>query len=147
MSSFAAYGEARDAGNRYALELADWLQGSGVSAAVVHPRSGFGSGGNAVMKFAMKRMQPIIYNLESWTDSSEQAAQTSLHVLLSDEAPNHSGVYFSQHSILYCDKQCNKGGWPMESPNPIDLEKARRLVAISRDIVDLNNATITGNAA
>lgn len=141
-NNFGAYGEAKVACNLYALELADRLKDTGVSTASVHPgwaRSNFGSGGNAVMKFAMKLVQPILYNLTSWTDSSEEAAQTSLHVLLSDDAPNHSGAYFSQHSILYRDKESKKGGWPMQSPNPnaTDLEKARKLVAISRDIVGL----------
>ncbi|MBX2885590.1 MAG: SDR family NAD(P)-dependent oxidoreductase [Granulosicoccus sp.] len=142
-SNFAVYAEAKVACTLYALELADRLNGSNVSTASVHPgwaRSNFGSGGNAVMKFAMKLMQPAIYNLTSWTDSSEESAQTSLHVLLSDDAPNHSGAYFSQHSVLYRDKECKKGGWPMQSPNPnaTDLDKARKLVAISREIVGLD---------
>jgi len=151
-NNFAAYGEAKLACVLYAMELADRLQATGVTTASVHPgwaRSNFGSGGNAIMKFAMKLMQPVIYNLTSWTDSSEEAAQTSLHVLLSDDAPNHSGAYFSQHSVLYRDKECKKGGWPMKSPNPnaTDLDKARRLVAVSREIVGLDQPQTTGVAA
>ena len=142
-SNFAAYGEAKLACVLYAMELADRLQGTGVSTASVHPgwaRSNFGSGGPWYMRMIMKMMQPIVYNLTSWTDSSEESAQTSLHVLLSDDAPNHSGDYFSQHSILYRDKECKKGGWPMKSPNPNarDMEKAKKLVAISRELVGLN---------
>ena len=89
----------------------------------------------------MNVMQPLIYNLTSWTDSSEESAQTSLHVLLSDTAPKHSGSYFSQHSVLYRDKECRKGGWPMRSPNPnaTDMEKAKRFVAVSRELVGLNS--------
>ncbi|MEL6536425.1 MAG: SDR family oxidoreductase, partial [Bacteroidota bacterium] len=63
-----------------------------------------------------------------------------LHVLLSDDAPKHSGAYFSQHSVLYRDKECKKGGWPMDTPNPNakDMEKARKLVEKSYSLVGLN---------
>lgn len=73
------------------------------------------------------------------TDSNEESAQTTLHCLLSDDAPNHSGEYFSQHSVLYRDKECRKGGWPMESPNPNarDIETAGKLVAASYRLVGL----------
>lgn len=143
-SNFGAYGEAKLACVLYATELADRLKGTRVSTASVHPgwaRSNFGSGGGFVMRAIMKMMQPIIYNLTNWTDSNEESAQTSLHVLLSDDAPNHSGAYFSQHSVLYRDKECKKGGWPMKSPNPNarDMEKAKKLVAISRDMVGLDS--------
>ena len=141
-SNFSAYGEAKVACTLYAMELADRLKGTGVTTASVHPgwaRSNFGSGGSLFIRMLMGMMQPIIYNLTSWTDSSEESAQTSLHVLLSDDAPNHSGAYFSQHSVLYRDKECKKGGWPMKSPNPNarDMDKAKKLVAISRELVGL----------
>jgi len=141
-NNFNAYGEAKVACTLYALELADRLKGTGVTTASVHPgwaRSNFGGGGNWMMRTMMSMMQPIFYNFTTWTDSSEDSAQTSLHVLLSDDAPNHSGAYFSQHSILYSDKECKKGGWPMESPNPNakDLNKAKRLVEVSRELVGL----------
>ena len=141
-NNFAAYGEAKVACNLYAMELADRLQGTGVTTASVHPgwaRSNFGSGGTLAMKVLMGTLRPIINNLTSWTDSSEDSAQTSLHVLLSDDAPKHSGAYFSQHSILYSDKECKVGGWPMLSPNPHarDMDKARALVKVSRDLVGL----------
>ena len=143
-SNFAAYSEAKLACVLYAMELADRLQGTGVTTASVHPgwaRSNFGSGGNFLMRMLMGTIQPIINNLTSWTDSSEESAQTSLHVLLSDEAPNHSGAYFSQHSVLYGDKECKKGGWPMNSPNPnaTDMDKAKKLVTISRKLVGLES--------
>lgn len=142
-NNFSAYGEAKLACTLYALELGERLKDTGVTTASVHPgwaRSNFGSGGNLFMRMMMGLMQPLIYNLTSWTDSSEESAQTSLHVLLSDDAPNHSGSYFSQHSVLYRDPECKKGGWPMKSPNPNanDMEKAKRLVAISREIVGLD---------
>ena len=142
-NNFSAYSEAKLACTMYAMELGERLKGTGVTTASVHPgwaRSNFGSGGNLLIRMILGLMQPIVYNLTSWTDSSEDSAQTSLHVLLSDDAPNHSGEYFSQHSILYRDQKCKKGGWPMQSPNPNarNLDKAKKLVALSRKLVELN---------
>jgi len=73
------------------------------------------------------------------TDSNEESAQTSLHCLLSDGAPNHSGAYFSQSSILYRDPECKDGGWPLESPNPNakDMDTAKKLVDLSYELVGL----------
>lgn len=139
-NNFDAYGEAKVACNLYALELGERLRGTGVTTASVHPgwaRSNFGSGGNFLIRMLMGMMQPFVRHM---TDSSEEAAQTSLHVLLSDDAPNHSGKYFSQHSYLYRDKECKKGGWPLESPNPNakDIDKARKLVEKSYQWVGLS---------
>ncbi|MEM7115075.1 MAG: hypothetical protein AAF614_21735 [Chloroflexota bacterium] len=77
-------------------------------------------------------MQPIV-NLLGMTDSNEESAQTTLHCLLSDEAPNHFGAYYSQSSVLYRDEGTKDGGWPMESPNPHakDMDTARKLVDLS----------------
>ncbi|HAA18874.1 MAG TPA: SDR family oxidoreductase, partial [Cytophagales bacterium] len=128
-SAFAAYGEAKVATVQYALELADRLKGTGVTTASIHPgwaRSNFGGGG-AMMKIMRVVMLPF---RNSMTNSNEESAQTSLHVLISDDAPKHSGAYFSQHSVLYRDKECRPGGWPMQSPNPHarDLAAAKALV-------------------
>ena len=75
----------------------------------------------------------------SMTDSNEESAQTSLHCLLSDEAPNHNGAYFSQSSVLYRDKECRDGGWPLKSPNPNahDMDTARKLVRMTYGMVGL----------
>jgi retinol dehydrogenase-13 len=140
-SNFGAYGEAKVATTLYAKELAERLEGTGVTTASVHPgwaRSNFGGGGNFMMRAAMTMMRPFANGL-GMTDSNEESAQTSLHVLLSDDAPKHSGGYFSQSSVLYRDKECKDGGWPMETPNPNarDMDTARKLVAESRRIVGL----------
>ena len=139
-NNFAAYAEAKVAVVLYAMELADRLKGTRVTTASVHPgwaRSNFGSGGGLLMRTLMGVMRPLT---RSMSDSNEESAQTSLHVLLSDDAPNHSGAYFSQSSVLYRDKECRNGGWPMESPNPHarDMETAKKLVAKSYEIVGLN---------
>lgn len=141
-NNFAAYGEAKVASVQYAMELAERLEAHGVSTYSIHPgwaRSNFGGGGNMVMSALMTVAKPI-FTLLNMSDSSWESAQTSLHCLLSDDAPQNSGKYFSQHSVLYRDKECRKGGWPMNSPNPhaYDMGAAKKLVAVSKDLVGLN---------
>ena len=137
-NNFAAYGEAKVALVQYAMELAQRLEDTGVTTASIHPgwaRSNFGGKG-ALMQIMRVIMLPF---KSSVTNSNIESAQTSLHCLLSDDAPNHSGAYFSQHSVLYRDKECRKGGWPMTSPNPHarDMEAAHALVVATKELVDL----------
>lgn len=137
-NNFAAYGEVKVANVLYAMELADRLSGTGVTTASIHPgwaRSNFG--GNGLLMIMMRVV--MLPFRSSLTNSNEESAQTSLHCILSDDAPNHSGEYFSQHSVLYRDKECKKGGWPMKSPNPhaTDMEAAKKLVEISYRLVGL----------
>ncbi|MEO1254839.1 MAG: SDR family NAD(P)-dependent oxidoreductase [Bacteroidota bacterium] len=141
-NNFAAYAEAKVAVVLYAKELAERLEGTGVSAFSVHPgwaRSNFGSGGNFLMQALMGLMQPFT---RSMSDSNEESAQTSLHCLLSEDAPNYSGAYFSQSGVLYRDKECRDGGWPLTSPNPNarNMDTARKLVDISYELVGLDKA-------
>lgn len=140
-NNIAAYCEAKVAVILYAKELAERLKGSGITTYSIHPgwaRSNFGGGGNFLMKSLMAILKPV-FTILNFSDSSWESAQTSLHCLLSDDAPKHSGAYFSQHSVLYRDKECKKGGWPMKSPNPNahDMETARKLVDMSRELVGL----------
>lgn len=138
-NNFAAYGEAKVANVQYALELADRLKDTGVTTASIHPgwaRSNFGKGGNFIMRALMAMASPFTRGI---SNSNWESAQASLHVLLSDDAPNYSGAYFSQHSVLYRDKECKAGGFPMESPNPHakDLEAAKKLVETAKELVGL----------
>ena len=138
-SAFAVYGEAKVAVNQYALELAERLKGTGVTTASVHPgwaRSNFGKGGTPLMNTVLTISKPFTKGM---SNSNWESAQASLHVLLSDDAPKHSGAYFSQHSVLYRDKECKPGGFPMESPNPHakDLDAAKKLVEKSYELVGL----------
>lgn len=140
-NNFAAYGEAKVASVQYALELADRMRDRGVTAYSVHPgwaRSNFGKGGNFMMRSLMAILSPLTKRI---SNSNWESAQTSLHCLLSDDAPKHSGAYFSQHSVLYRDKECRPGGWPMKSPNPHanDLEAAKALVGKSYEVVGLKH--------
>lgn len=138
-NNFAAYGEAKVAVILYAKELAERLKGTGVSVFSVHPgwaRSNFGSGGSLWIRMLMSVMRPFT---RSMTDSNEESAQTSLHCLLSDDALKHSGAYFSQSSVLYRDKECREGGWPLTSPNPNtkNMDTAKKLVDLSYKLVGL----------
>ena len=138
-SRFGAYAEAKVACVLYAKELAERMKGTGVSVFSVHPgwaRSSFGSGGSLPMRIAMAMARPVTWFV---SDSNEESAQTTLHCLLSDDAPNHSGAYFSQSSVLYRDRACRRGGWPMETPNPnaTNTETARKLVDLSYELVGL----------
>ena len=139
-SAFDAYGEAKLANVLYALELGQRLAGTGVTPTSIHPgwaRSNFGRGNGMLMDVVFTIISPLT---RSMSDSNWASAQTSLHVLLNDDVPNHPGAYFSQSSVLYRDKECRDGGWPMASPNPNanDLAKAQRLVAEARALVGLN---------
>lgn len=138
-NNFDAYGEAKTANVLYAKELAERLKADGVITASIHPgwaRSNFGKGGNWMMSALMTIAAPLTRGM---SNSNWESAQTSLHVLLSDDVPQHSGAYFSQHSVLYRDKECRKGGWPMETPNPHarDMAMAQKLVEKSRVLVGL----------
>lgn len=138
-SAFDAYGEAKVATVLYAKELAQRLDGTGVTTASIHPgwaRSNFGSGGPFWMRALMSLARPLTRGI---SDSNWASAQTSLHVLLNEDVPKHSGAYFSQSSVLYRDKECRNGGWPMETPNPNarDMEIARKLVSKTREMVGL----------
>jgi len=138
-NNMRAYAEAKVASVLYAKELGERLEGTGVSAFSVHPgwaRSNFGSGAALPMRIVMGIMRPLTRFV---SDSNEESAQTTLHCLISDDAPKHSGAYFSQSSVLYRDKGTRDGGWPMESPNPNakDMDKARKLVARSYELVGL----------
>lgn len=140
-NNFGAYGEAKVASVQYAMELADRLKDTDVTTYSIHPgwaRSNFGKGDSAVMNALMSALTPV-FSVLGFSDSSWESAQTSLHCLLSDDAPKHSGKYFSQHSVLYRDKECRKGGWPMESPNPHarDMTAAKELVSVAENLVGL----------
>ena len=138
-SPFGAYAEAKVATNLYAMELGERLKDAGVSAFSVHPgwaRSNFGSGARFPMNVLLTMMRPLTRTM---SDSSEESAQTSLHCLLSDDAPNYSGAYFSQSSVLYRDPGTRDGGWPLESPNPNakNMDTAKKLVELSYELVGL----------
>ena len=137
----AAYCQSKLAIVIYARHLASRLKGTGVSVFSTHPgwiRSG-------LVKYTMPPwvqnvlMRPFSGLLTMM--SAEDGAQTQLHCLLDDDAPNHSGEYYSQNSLLYPKKENRPGGWPMRSPNPLtyDDELAEHLYKTSIELVGLKN--------
>jgi NAD(P)-dependent dehydrogenase (short-subunit alcohol dehydrogenase family) len=134
-----AYGQSKLANVLHAKELARRLEGSNVAVFPVHP--GWARS-NLVSSMAPAWLQNVVMRPFSGLltmMSNEDAAQTTLQCLLDDEAPRHSGEYFSQKSILYADKRCRKGGWPMRSPNEHahDPELAKKLYEVSLEMVGL----------
>ncbi len=124
----------------YARHLAGRLEGTGVSVFSTHPgwiRS------NLIKHMMPTWVQNIIMRPFSgllMMMSPEDGAQTQLHCLLDENAPAHSGEYYSQNSILYPKKEDRAGGWPMRSPNPLtyDDEVAERLFETSLELVGLS---------
>ena len=133
-----AYTESKLAIVVYARHLAKRMEGTGVSVFSVHPgwiRS------NLVKHMAPTWVQNVLLRPFSGLlgmMSADDGAQTQLHCLLDDDAPKHSGEYFSQNSILYPDRANRPGGWPMRSPNPrvYDDELAERLYHTSHELVE-----------
>jgi NAD(P)-dependent dehydrogenase (short-subunit alcohol dehydrogenase family) len=140
--SYQAYANSKLANVLHALDLARRLEGSGVSAFSVHPgwiRSNLvTASGGAVGKFVQNvLLRPFAGALG--TMSWYEGAQTSLHCLLDDDAPKHSGEFYSQNSILYPNEENRPGGWPMASPHPHgqDEELAEQLYHRSLELVGL----------
>lgn len=133
----AAYAQSKLAIVLHALDLARRLEGTGVSAFSVHP----GWIRSNLVKSAMGRfVQNVLLRPFSGvlgTISWFEGAQTTLHCLLDDDAPNHTGDYYSQASILYNEPENRPGGWPMSSPNPQahDVKLAMKLYRHSLELV------------
>ncbi len=137
-----SYNQSKLAMVIYARHLAGRLEGTGVSAFSVHP--------------GWVRSHLIKHTMPTWVQNwvmrpfgrlmglmgPEEGAQTQLHCLLDDDAPKHSGEYFSQNAMFYADKEDKKGGWPMRSPNPLvyDDALAGRLFEVSTELVGLAQA-------
>ena len=135
-----AYNQSKLAIVIYARHLAKRLEGTGVSAFSTHP-------GWIRSKLAKHSMPLWVQNVLMRPFSGmlgllsyEEGAQTQLHCLLAEDAPEHSGAYYSQNSVLYANKADKAGGWPMRSLNPLvyDDELAKRLFDVSSEMVDLN---------
>jgi NAD(P)-dependent dehydrogenase (short-subunit alcohol dehydrogenase family) len=134
-----AYGQSKLANVLHAKELARRLEGSDVAVFSAHP--GWARS-NLVKSMMPAWVQNVVMKPFSGLltmMSNEDAAQTTLHCLLDDEAPRHSGEFFSQKSLLYADKRNRKGGWPMRSPNKsaYDDQLARKLYEVSLEMVGL----------
>lgn len=136
-----AYCQSKLAVVIYARQLAKRLEGTDVSVFFTHPgwiRSNLVKHSMApwVQNVLMRPFSKFLTMM-----SARDGAQTQLHCLLDDEAPNNSGQYYSQNSILYPDKKNRPGGWPMQSPNPLtyDDDLVERLYEISLGQVGLKS--------
>ncbi len=137
----ASYCQSKLAIVIYARHLAKRLEGTGVSVFSTHP-------GWIRSNLIKHTMPPWVQNVLMRPFSGlltmmspEDGAQTQLHCLLDDDAPDHSGEYFSQNGLLYPKKENRPGGWPMLSPNPLtyDDDLAERLYEKSIELVGLKS--------
>jgi NAD(P)-dependent dehydrogenase (short-subunit alcohol dehydrogenase family) len=134
-----AYTQSKLAMVLHALDLSRRLRGTGVSAFSVHPgwvRT------NLAQHMVPVWVQNVVMRPFSGLlgmMSAYEGAQTTLHCLLDDDAPQHSGEYYSQMSILYREREDRPGGWPMKSPNPNahDAKLAEELYHRSLELVGL----------
>jgi len=140
-----AYNQSKLAIVIYVRHLAKRLDGTGVSVFSTHPgwiRS------NLVKYTAPTWVQNVLMRPFSGLlgmMSAEDGAQTQLHCLLDDDAPNHSGEYYSQQSILYPNKANRGGGWPMRSPNTLTYDDAlaEQLYGVSVKLVGLRGEAVS----
>lgn len=135
---WTSYAQSKLANVLYACELASRVGASGVTAVSVHPgwvRTNLIR--NSMPTFVQDWILRPIFMLSGMIEPWE-GAQTTLYALLEDEVTKNNGAYFSQTGN-YRDKAANKGGWPLRSPNPHahDLDAARRLTDVSRQLVGL----------
>lgn len=134
-----AYTQSKLANVLHAVDLARRLAGTGVSAFSVHPGWIRSNLAQHMMPVWIQNvvMRPFsgLLGMMSWSEG----AQTTLHCLLDDDTPQHSGEYYSQNSIFYPNKKNRPGGWPMPSPNPNahDAELAEKLYRRSLELVGL----------
>jgi NAD(P)-dependent dehydrogenase (short-subunit alcohol dehydrogenase family) len=133
---WTAYAQSKLANVLHAKHLAIRLKEKNVLVASVHP----GWVRTNLMRHSMPLwMQNYLIRpflklsgmIEPW-----EGTQTSLFAILTPEL--QSGAFYSQLG-WYRTKAANKGGWPMESPNPHanDPEVAKRLDEVSRTLVGL----------
>jgi NAD(P)-dependent dehydrogenase (short-subunit alcohol dehydrogenase family) len=138
---WVSYAQSKLANVLHAKHLAKRLEGTGVTAVSVHPgwvrtelmRHTMPAWMQSVTRPFMRMMGMI----EPW-----EGTQTSLYAALAPNVEDHPGAYYSQTGT-YRDKSKNRGGWPLESPNPHahDDAMAQRLYEHSRQLVGLESAS------
>ena len=133
-----AYAQSKLANLLHARALGKRLEGSGVTAVSVHPgwvRANLARHSMPVwvQNYVLRPFFGLMGMIEPWV-----GAQSSLYAALADDVSEHGGAYYSQTGV-YREKSCNKGGWPMKSPNPAanDDATADALFEKSRTLVGL----------
>jgi hypothetical protein len=134
-----AYTQSKLAVVLHALDLSRRLEGTGVSAFSVHPGWVRSNLAQHVMPVWVQNVVMKPFSGLLGMMSGYEGAQTTLHCLLDDDAPQHSGEYYSQNSVLYPNPENQPGGWPMPSPNPNahDADLAKKLCHLSLELVGL----------
>ncbi len=114
-----SYGQAKLALVVFTYELARRLEGSGVTANVLHPgvvASGFGTNNGPVVRLLARLVKPFLL-------TTAQGAETTLYVASAPELEGVSGQYF----IKSAPARSNAASY--------DRETARRLWQLSLDLV------------
>jgi NAD(P)-dependent dehydrogenase (short-subunit alcohol dehydrogenase family) len=134
-----AYTQSKLAVVLHALDLSRRLKGTGISAFSVHPGWIRSNLAQHVMPVWVQNVVMRPFSGLLGMMSGYEGAQTTLHCLLDDDAPQHSGEYYSQMSTLYPNRDNRPGGWPMPSPNPHahDDDLAKELYHLSLEWVGL----------
>jgi NAD(P)-dependent dehydrogenase (short-subunit alcohol dehydrogenase family) len=114
---WTSYAQSKLANVLHSKELGKRLEGTGVSAVSLHPgwvRTNLAKNLMPlwIQNYIMRPFSGLIGMIEPW-----EGAQTSLHCILEPNITKQTGKYFSQFGA-YSNKAFNRGGWPMESPNP-----------------------------
>ena len=135
---WAAYAQSKLANVLHAQALAERWGERWIVAVSVHPgwvRTNLSRHSMPlwVQNFVLRPVLRLSGMIEPW-----EGAQTTLHAALDSGVAEHAGAFFSQRGV-YRDKACNKGGWPMRSPNPQahDAELREGLWTRSRELVGL----------
>lgn len=136
---WTAYAQSKLANLLHAKHLGKQLANTGVTVASVHPgwvRTNLHRTWIPlwIQNGLLKPVLRLAGMIEPW-----EGAQTTLYTLLSPTVENHNGAYFSQKG-MYRTKEAEKGGWPLQSPNPNahDDGVAERLYQISKKLVGLS---------
>jgi NAD(P)-dependent dehydrogenase (short-subunit alcohol dehydrogenase family) len=115
-----AYNQSKLANVLFTYELARRLEGTGVTATVLHPgvtRTGFGQ------EDSVRWMRLVLPVLRPFMKSSERGAATSIHLASSQEVAGVSGAYFANQRA----KRSSKASY--------DRDLARRLWEVSSALV------------
>jgi retinol dehydrogenase 14 len=117
-----AYNQSKLANVMFTYELARHLEGSGVTATVLHPgvtRTAFGAEDTA------RGWGPLIAVMRPFMRSPERGAETAVYLASSPEAEGVSGRYFADRKA----RKSNKWSY--------DTATTTRLWRVSADLVDL----------
>lgn len=121
-----AYNQSKLANVLFTYELARRLEGSGVTANVLHPgvvRTAFGQ------EDGLRWMRLLLPVVRPFLKSPEQGAATSVHLASAPELAGVTGTYFA-------NRQPKKS-----SPRSYDVDVARRLWDVSARLVGLTEGT------